>query len=237
MAGNKNSGRKPIPEGAVKEKNGNFYIRKSRRWVLDDDRNKERNNENENSHSEENKGDEVEIPDKKEAKEGPRTGPPESRDYAHEVEERERTEFNVKPERDIGSNIGIVNDDAERLNKEFLDMSNLLAAMPEEVKSESLKYSDTQQSDNKSQSVKIKGRHIISFLDLAGSRGAAFVESKLTKKKSNFSDFKLTSDEKEELQEAAEAAAETINFKASESPWVNLIVLYILIIALKVSER
>jgi hypothetical protein len=49
-------------------------------------------------------------------------------------------------------------------------------------------------------------------------------------------DLKMTRDEREELQEFADEAAATINFKAAGNPWVSLFIAYAVILAMKIED-
>ena len=84
-------------------------------------------------------------------------------------------------------------------------------------------------------SVTIKGKHLVFIIDLFGSFLAAYIVKKSGLSKQERKDFKLTKEEREELEEVAGEAAETISIDLG-NPWAALGMSYFALIAFKLER-
>lgn len=86
-----------------------------------------------------------------------------------------------------------------------------------------------------SNSVTIKGKHLVFIIDLFGSFLAAYIVKKSGLSKQERKDFKLTKEEREELEEVAGEAADTLSIDLG-NPWAALGMSYFALIAFKLER-
>jgi outer membrane biosynthesis protein TonB len=84
--------------------------------------------------------------------------------------------------------------------------------------------------------VHIKGKHLVFVMDILGSFIASFIVKKAKISNQPRSDFKLSKEERTELAEVAEEAAETLTFDTS-SPWGALGISYFALLAFKIEKE
>ena len=120
---------------------------------------------------------------------------------------------------------------SEELDDIFSGFSDIIET-PESEESES---PESEESEAQGNSVKIKGKHLVFIIDLLGSFLAAYIVKKSGISKQDRKDFKLTSEEREELEEVAAEAAETLSIDLG-NPWAALGMSYFALIAFKLER-
>lgn len=229
MAGKKGrSGRKKIPEGAKKQKDGEMFYRKNSRWIRI---------KNETAPEPEKEADKSNISDKSQA----------GADENGKAESGENVDRNDIPENDLRNETEPLEvktseqlDDSAGLGRDFAEMEALLDGVPEAGNEASTGLQapdpDWEQDGDGGNSHTISGEMLLRILDFGGRFAGSLILQKYFDKNISRNDLKMTAEEREELQEFADAAAATINFKAAGNPWVSLIVAYAIIMAMKIED-
>lgn len=207
MAGNSNSGRKPIPEGSTRENNGVTEIRKNGRWRKLKPKNKDYGQQEKTEFQEkaaENNEGETEQRENK--------------------EEFRFTESEPEP------------GESEKVSEGTEDLFSDLADW-EQVAQEAEPESETEpESDNIDEDLGIEaldGETLLMLMDIAGAR-LLWIIQKFWKGQQKVSDFELSDSEQKKLRKAADRAAATIKFKGAENPWTHLLIGLVLIYSTKI---
>lgn len=122
--------------------------------------------------------------------------------------------------------------EASELDDMFSSFSDIIEPQASEESPADL---EPEQDAPESNSVTIKGKHLVFIIDLLGSFLAAYIVKKSGLSKQERKDFKLTKEEREELEEVAGEAAETLSFDLS-NPWAALSVSYLALISFKLER-
>jgi hypothetical protein len=253
MAGKKGrSGRPKIPEGAQKQKDGELFYRKNGSWIKIKNNGPENQNdlgaqvENKNSGSPDQPNeqpagqaenskfsdnqDNLEKPNRPDAKH-------DIRDSIQNNNEPGNAQLHTDHQQNKTDNSKI--DQAQNLDADFSEMEALLDSAPDPEAETGLEAPepDFEEAQEDSGGHTISGEMLLRILDFGGRFAGAFILQKYFKKDAiTREDLKMTKEEREELQEFADEAAATINFKAAGNPWVSLIVAYAIILAMKIED-
>lgn len=242
------SGRKPIPEGAKKEKGGEIFYRKNGKWKkIKENDFKAENPKNEPVENSDNEGranndrilggennqpqdDKNELQSRKRPSENYQDRPgddfnqsrPSDRVGAEENSSGRSSEHRI--------------DDSEGLNSQFAEMEDLLNSAPDPAGLAAPGEDFSEEAEQEDGGVSISGDMLIRIFDFGGRLAISMIYPKITGKPIDRKKLKLTNEEREELTEFADEAAKTINIKAAGNPWMALTVTYLIIIALKIEE-
>ncbi len=140
------------------------------------------------------------------------------------------------PEDTPNKNSGPFNglDAGSSLFSEMEDMKSILEDSSLEAASEEFESYKNEGAEGES-SAPIGGDGLLSIIDMAGSRIAAFALQRFNVSDQGYEEFKLTPSERRELEAVADECAKSI--KWSDNPWTNFSLAYIMLVATKVSPK
>jgi len=210
MAGNKNSGRKPIPEGEIRNIDGVQKIRKNGRWKI---------------YKPEKSSDET----KKTEFQEKAAENAENNEREADTGENSEKFRPTQPEPEPGRAEEVNEDSSEDLFADLADWQQVASEAEQEEEAEP--GSDELEDDLGIEA--LDGETLLMLLDIAGAR-LLWISQKFWKGKQKVSEFELSESEQKKLRKAADRAAATIKFKGAENPWTHLLIGLILIYSTKI---